>query len=146
MSPQTTGLIIGGLFAALLYGISNLFTKASTQAGIGIGWYLIIIGIVTAMVGVVFFIIIPEQPLSLRSGAYAGLLGLFWGLGTGCIAIALSQYQMPLGKLVPLFNMNTLISVLLALWLFAEWKQVRVPQLLIGSILIVVGGTLVAKA
>ena len=146
MSPQTTGLIIGGLFAALLYGISNVFTKASIQAGIGIGWYLIIIGIVTALVGAVFFLMIPDQPLSFRSGVYAGLLGLFWGLGTGCIAIALSQYQMPLGKLVPLFNMNTLISVLLALWIFAEWKQVRVPQLLIGSILIVVGGTLVARA
>lgn len=146
MSPQTTGLIIGGLFAALLYGISNLFTKASTQAGIGIGWYLIVIGVVVTMAGLVFFFIIPDQPFSFRAGAYAGLLGLFWGLGTGCIAIALTQYQVPLGKLVPIFNMNTLISVLLALWIFAEWKQVRVPQLLIGSVLIVVGGTLVAKA
>jgi len=32
------------------------------------------------------------------------------------------------------------------LWLFAEWKQVHTMQLLIGSALIVVGGTLVARA
>jgi hypothetical protein len=42
--------------------------------------------------------------------------------------------------------MNTLITVLLALWVFAEWKTVHIPQLLLGSILIVIGGTLVARA
>jgi hypothetical protein len=42
--------------------------------------------------------------------------------------------------------MNTLISVLLALWVFAEWKQVKVPQLLIGTLLIMAGGIMVAKS
>ncbi len=146
MTPQTMGLIIGGILAALCYGISNLFTKGSMQAGIGIGWYLICIGIVVIMVGAVFFLIIPEQPINPRSAMMAGLLGLFWGIGTGCVAIALSQYNTPLGKLTPLFNLNTLVTVLIALWIFAEWKQVKVPQLLIGTVLMVVGGVVVAKS
>jgi transporter family protein len=56
------------------------------------------------------------------------------------------KFETPIAKLTPLYNMNTLIVVLLALWIFAEWKEVKVLQLLIGAVLIVMGGVLVARA
>tara|TARA_Y100000310_G_scaffold329686_1_gene399996 strand:- start:279 stop:719 length:441 start_codon:yes stop_codon:yes gene_type:complete len=146
MSTQTVGLLIGGLVPALAYTVSNTLSKSSTQAGIGVGPYLLFIGLGILIVGVVFTYAMPYGSVSLRSGSYSLILGLFWGVGTGAVALALTQYQAPISKLVPLFNMNTLFSVLLALWIFAEWKQVRVPQLLLGSVLIVIGGTLVARA
>jgi transporter family protein len=146
MSAQTVGLLIGGLVPALAYTVSNTLAKSSTQAGIGVGPYLLFIGLGILIVGVVFTYAMPYGSVSLRSGSYSLIVGLFWGIGTGAVALALSQYHAPISKLVPLFNMNTLFSVLLALWIFAEWKQVRVPQLLLGSVLIVLGGTLVARA
>lgn len=93
MSNQAIGMMLGGILAAVLYGFSGIFAKASNQAGIGLGWYLLISGLTIAMVGALSF-----------------------------------------------------VAVLLALWIFAEWKQVHVVRLLIGALLIVVGGTLVARS
>lgn len=146
MSAQTAGLLIGGLIPALAYTASNTLAKSSTQAGIGIGPYLLFVGAGILVVGMVFALLMPLGSVSLRSGTQSVLMGFAWGVGTGAIALALSRYQSTLSQLVPLFNMNTLLTVLLALWIFAEWKEVRVPQLLLGSVLIVIGGTLVARA
>jgi drug/metabolite transporter (DMT)-like permease len=146
MQMQTLGIIIGGLLPAILYGLSGVFTKASTRAGIGLGIYLMIIGCTVMLVGTVIFLFIPDKTASLRSALHAGGVGLTWGLGTGLVAIAMSKYALPLSKAVPLFNMNTLVVVILALWIFSEWQQVRVSQLLIGAIFIVIGGVLVARA
>jgi len=146
MTSQTIGIIIGGLIPALLYGISGVFTKASNNAGIGMGFYLLIIGLSIAVTGSIFAIISSDGTISIKSGMHAVGLGVTWGIATGLVAIALAKYNVPLSQLAPLYNMNTLVVVVLALWLFAEWHQVRVPQLLIGSLLIVVGGTLVARA
>ncbi len=146
MSNAILGIVIGGIAPAILYGVSGLFSKSSTNAGIGIGIYLLIIGLAVLFVGVGFFIALPDRTLSVRSGLHAAGFGITWALGSGLVAIALSQFGAPIGKLVPLYNMNTLIVVLLGLWLFSEWKQVDMTQLLIGTMFIIVGGTLVARA
>lgn len=146
MNTQTIGIIVGGLLPALLYGLTAVLTKASTKAGIGIGMYLILVGIACVLAGAGFFFLSPDRTVSMRSALYAFGVGLTWGIGTGLVAIGLTTYGIPIAKLTPLYNMNTLIAVLLALWIFAEWQEVRVTQLLIGSILIVIGGTLVARA
>jgi|SRR3989344_1857835 len=146
MSSQTIGLLIGGLLPALLFAICNLFVKASNNAGIGVGPYMIIIGAAVIFMGMVFLLFIPDRTLSLRSGLHAFGMGIFWGTGVGLVAIGISWYGAPIGKLSSLFNMNSFFTVLLAFWIFAEWKQVHVPRLLLGSLLIAIGGTLVAKS
>lgn len=146
MQPQTIGLIVGGLIPALLYGITGIFSKSAMQIGIGLAPYLIIIGVTIAVTGLVFGFFQSDWTVSTQSALHSIGLGATWGFGTGLVAIGLSTYGVPLGKLVPLYNMNTLIAVLLALWIFAEWQSVKVPQLLIGSVLIVIGGTMVARA
>lgn len=146
MTPQATGLIIGGLIPALLYGVSAIFQRGSTGVGIGIGPFLIAAGTAILLTGGAFLVFDPGRGWSARSAALAMGSGAAWGIGTSLVAVALVRYGVPLGKLVPLYNMNSLVAVTLALIIFAEWKQVKVPQLLIGSILIVIGGTLVARA
>ena len=146
MSPQTLGIIIGGLIPAVLYGFSGMFAKASNDAGISVGLYLLIIGLTIVVTGGIFAIVNPDNTLSLKSGAHALGFGLTWGIATGLIAIALAKYHAPLSQLAPLYNMNTLVTVVLALWIFSEWNQVKVPQLLLGSLLIIAGGMLVARA
>ena len=45
-----------------------------------------------------------------------------------------------LSKLAPLYNMNTLVVVLLALVVYAEWRDVHLAKLLAGAALVVLGG------
>lgn len=146
MSPEALGLIVGGLIPALCYGAANVFQKVSTNAGIGTGIYLGIVGLTVTLVGCVFFVAVPDRTVNFRSAMSAGMMGVLWAAGAGLVAFALLRYQTPLGKLVPLYNMNTLIAVLLALWIFSEWRDVNILKLLAGSVLIAVGGALVARA
>lgn len=146
MTPATAGLLIGGLLPALLYAVSAIFQRGSTGIGIGIGPFMIAAGVAVLLTGAVLLRLDPGHAWSLRSALLAMGSGAAWGLGTSCVAVALVRYGVPLSKLVPLYNMNSLIAVALALIIFAEWKQVHVPQLLLGALLIVIGGTLVARA
>jgi hypothetical protein len=51
-----------------------------------------------------------------------------------------------ISQLTPLFNMNTLVVVLLGLWLFKEHRHVRPAPLVIGAALVILGAVLVARA
>ena len=73
-------------------------------------------------------------------------MGLTWAVAAGLVAFALSKYSTPISKLVPLYNMNTLVAVCIGLVAFAEWKDVHISKLIIGSVLVVIGGTLVANS
>ncbi|MDA0265942.1 MAG: hypothetical protein O2890_02485 [Cyanobacteria bacterium] len=146
MSSKLLGLLVGGVLPALFYGISSVFTKSSTNAGMSVGGHLFCIGIAISATGLLFNWVLPGHIPSLAAVTYSSLQGVFWGLGTGCVVLGLLKYQAPLAKLVPLYNMNTLITSGLALLIFAEWQQVNPSQLFLGAGLIVVGGILVAGA
>lgn len=146
MTNQYLGIIIGGLLPAVLYSATGIFTKVSNQAGIGIGPYLMIIGFTIALTGVGFYFFQPDMTVNWTSGFTAIGIGLTWGIGSGLIALALVKYKAPLSQIAPLYNLNTLLVVLLSLWIFSEWKDASPFKLMIGAILIVVGGTLVSVA
>ncbi len=146
MTAHDEAVIIGGILPALLYGISGVFQKSSTQAGIGTGLYLFCISAGVAAAGAIISWRSPDGTISLRSGIFASMLGLSWGLGMGLVAIALTAYAAPLSRLAPLYNMNTLVAVILALVVFSEWKEVAALRLLAGALLIVAGGALVARS
>lgn len=144
MTNATTGIIIGGILPALLFGVSGVLQKASMQAGIGLGPYLLCIAVGVFGTGAVFYGLTSDRLISPASGAYALLIGVIWALSMGLVEVALNAYHAPLAKLAPLYNMNTLVVVLLALVVFAEWEEVSPLKLLIGTALIIIGGTLVA--
>jgi hypothetical protein len=146
MTPQLWGLLVGGLLPALGYGIAGLLAKVSTNAGMSAGGHLICIGVAVSAVGVVLQLLYPGALPSWGAIASSSAYGLLWGLGTGLVAIALLKYPVPLAKLVPLYNMNTLIAVVLALLVFAEWQEANILKLLMGAIFVIVGGVLVAIA
>lgn len=146
LSQQTLGLIIGGVVPAIFFGICNVFARLSTDNGIGLGWYLISIGSAVVGLGVVYQIAVRDPLPPLSSGFSAFALGLTWGIGMFSLGFALLKYKTPISKLVPIFNMNTIIAVTLALIIFKEWGQVSILKLLLGAILVVIGGTLAALA
>lgn len=146
MSAQMIGLIVGGLLPAIFYGLSAVFAKASNSAGIGLGYYILTMGAAAVMTGFVCLVTVSDRTFSLAAGRDAFLAGATWAIGSVLVAIALARFKAPIAQLVPLYNMNTLVGVLLGLWIFAEWQGLNVPYLLIGSVLIIIGGTLVAWA
>lgn len=138
--------MVGGVLAAVAFGISIVFSKAANKVGIGIGPYLLITGVTVLIIGFIFLAITRDTTVSWTSGLHSVGMGAFWALGIGLVAIALTKYGMPLSKLAPLFNINTLIAVGLGLWIFAEWKDVNVVKLLVGAALIIVGSIFVGVA
>ncbi|MEL6130758.1 MAG: hypothetical protein AAFX51_19785 [Cyanobacteria bacterium J06636_28] len=138
--------MVGGLLPALFYGVSSVFAKSSTNAGMSVGGHLFVIGITISITGLLFNVLLPGNVPSIMAVASSSMQGVFWGLGTGCVVLGLLKYQAPLAKLVPLYNMNTLVTSGLALIVFAEWRAVNPLQLLVGAGLIVAGGILVSGA
>ncbi|MEM7589462.1 MAG: hypothetical protein AAF320_04835 [Myxococcota bacterium] len=146
MNTHWAGIVVGGLLPALLYGVAGVLMKASTQQGIGLGIYMLCAGAGVMSVGGAHLWFFSDKTMGIQSACYALSMGIAWGLGTLLVTIGLTRFAVPVSKLVPLYNMNTLVAVLLGLWIFAEWQQIRPLQLAVGTLFIVVGGTLVANA
>jgi len=146
MTPSYWAMLIGGIIPAVFFGISGAFTKSSNQAGIGTGLYLVCIGLSITLVGICCYLLMPDRNISLRSGFFASLVGMTWAIAAGLVALALTRYGVPVAKLAPLYNMNTLVTVLIGLFLFAEWKDVQALKLLLGTCFVVIGGIIVANS
>ena len=69
-----------------------------------------------------------------------------WGIASGLVAYTLLNFEVPISQLVPLYNMNTLVAVILALIVFSEWKDLHTIKLLSGTALIVTGAILVGNS
>lgn len=146
MTTAWKGLLVGGFLPALLFGITGVLQKAYGRAGGGSGWYLLLVGLGVSVTGLVAAPIIGDRGLTARAGLVALGIGLSWGLGMIAVMVGLSRFGAPLSKLAPLYNLNTLVVVLLALALFAESRDVNVMKLLSGAALIMLGAVLVARA
>lgn len=146
MKPEYLGLIIGGAIPAIMFALSGVLQKVGSNAGIGVGPFLVATGVAIVGCGGVLWHQLPARPIT-STGVLASFgMGITWALGVGCVVYALGKYAVPLAKLVPLYNTNTLFAILLSLAIFAEWQQVHVWKLLAGAILIIVGSILAASA
>jgi hypothetical protein len=65
----------------------------------------------------------PDTTFSWKSGLSAFAVGLTWGLGSAGVAFALMRFHTPISVLSPLFNMNTLVKVLLSLIFLRNGKK-----------------------
>lgn len=146
MPTAWRGLLVGGLLPALLFGATGILQKAYGRAGGGAGWYLPLVGLGVAATGLAAMPLLGERVLTARAVAAALGIGVSWGLGMIAVVVGLTRLGAPLSKLAPLYNLNTLVVVLLALALFAESREVNVGRLLAGAALIMAGGALVARA
>lgn len=146
MDKSWTGLVIGGFLPAVLYALSGTLQKAVSKAGVGVGPYLVFLGLGVCIIGGIAWAVLPRGTVSAIGWSWSTTIGLIWGAGTGMVLWALNYSGVPIAKLVPLYNMNTLFAVLLGLWWYAEAKELHVPTLLGGAILIALGSVLVTRA
>jgi drug/metabolite transporter (DMT)-like permease len=146
VSKHLVGLLIGGVLPIIFYGVGGVLQKTSTQNGIGTALYILCSAIGALIAGIIIYAVIPDKTISFKSGGYAFTIGILWAFGLSAVAIALFKYNVPLSKLAPIYNMNTLLTVVLGLIVYSEWKEVNVIKLLIGAVLVMVGGVLVANS
>ena len=148
MNTQLFALFLGGILPAILFGVSGFSMKYSMSHGMGVGSYLLVFSMAEFGPSELFFILLPpgDRIMSVSGVTYSLLAGDARTLGAGLVVYAVVRYAAPISKLTPLYNTNTLITVLLGLIILAEWRNVNSPKLLIGTVLIVVGSVLVAEA
>src|SRR5262249_39670279 len=118
----------------------------TAKAGIGTGPFLIVVGVVVVLIGGIFTAVERDTTVNWASGLQAGAFGVLWASGIGCIAIALGRYEGQISQLVPLYNMNTLVAVVIGLVALSEWQTVQPGRLLLGAVLTVAGGVLAATS
>lgn len=146
MSNNTLAVLVGGIVPAVCFGLSGAVQKVTAKAGIGTGVYLIVVGVVVVGIGLVVTAVERDVTLNRSSGGYAALFGLLWAAGIASIAVALGRYGGRISQLVPLYNMNTLVAVLVGLVALGEWQTVHPGRLLLATALTVGGGVLAATS
>lgn len=146
MDSKPVAMIVGGVVPAVLLGLSNLFQKLGTNAGIGPGPFLLIAGLTTAVVGGLIAAAERDTSVTPRGLACTVLFGIVWAAATGCIAVALKRLGGQISQLVPLYNMNTLVAVVLGLVVLSEWRTVSAPRVVTAAVLIIAGGVLASRS
>lgn len=146
MSTSFAGLLVGGVLPAVILGVFGVLQKGCLRAGLGIGPFFVLVGATIALFGVAYCLATAQRAVTPAGGLCAIATGLLWAAGTACIVLAVSRFGASISQLAPLYNMNTLVVVLLGLAVFAEWRQVHPLPLLAGALLIVGGAVLVSRA
>jgi len=146
MTDKQLSLLIGGFIPAVLFGVVATFQKVINKEGIGMGPYLMGIGATIFAVGAVYALCDRDFAATTRAGVYTVLFGVMWSAAMICVAIALKRYNGQIGQIVSIYNMNTLVTVVIGLVVLSEWKNVNPTRLLAAAVLITLGGVLAAQA
>ncbi len=146
MTNKQLSLVIGGFIPAVLFGIVAVFQKVANREAVGTGPYLMGIGLSIFVMGGLFSLWDRNFSITPRSAVYIALFGILWSVSMACVAIALKRYNGQIGQLVSIYNMNTLVTVIIGLTLLSEWKNVHPVKLLVAAGFICVGGILAANA
>ena len=142
MSRQTQAILIGGLIPAVLYGAAGVLQKTAGRTGIGPGSYLLTIGLVAVVIGGGLTLVGGDTQITWAGAGQAAGFAVLWSGAVVAIMLALGKLEGPVSVIVPLYNMNTLVAVLLGLLVLGEWHGVNGWRLLAGAVLIVAGGAL----
>ena len=126
MNSNYIGILVGGIVPAIIFGIGGVFVKASNQQGISLNYYILFTCLGVLVISLISFFIFNEKMVNFNSGTYAFIVGATIISALNCTAC--------------------LVTILLALVIFSEWKETKVIRLLVGSIMIVVGAMLVSTS
>lgn len=146
MDKHTVGLLVGGLLPAVLFGLSGVVQAASSRAGIGTGPFLVVVGLTVVVAGLIGTFAQGDSSVSWAGAGRSAGFGLLWATGIGCIGLALGRYGAQISQLAPLYNMNTLVAVLLGLVALGEWQAVHPGRLVLAAVLTVAGGVLAVSS
>lgn len=139
-----------GLLASLCYGTYVIFQKVATSDkyfGMSSSAYLLLmlIGLAVVFIGSALVdrstLALPSNPYALAVAIGAGILA---GIGILSVTLALSGGA-NVAQLVPIFNSNTLVAVILGIIFLHELPNPSgQAKIIAGALLIVIGGILVS--
>lgn len=143
---NATSLIIGGIIPAVCLGLGTVLMRASIGAGATIPTYLAVVGTTIATIGWSATLLGDGGAMNLKASLYAGMMGITWSTAIACIAYGFGVLKLPVSIVAPLTNSNGLVAVLVGAIAFAEWRQLSIPTVLVGTIMISAGATIVSLA
>lgn len=143
---ELRSLFIGGILPAILLGAGTVLMKFSLRAGISIPMYLSFVGATVLSCGAISAWWFSETDFRATSAVFAISMGLCWSLAIASMTYGLSTLKLPVSVVAPLTNSNALVAVSLGLLLLEEFHQVNAMRLSLGTILIVLGATVVSTS
>lgn len=141
--------IILGIGASILWGVYTVILKISTsEQYYNTSPRIALLGLMMGgfIATAVLLAVTRHQPATFpRVGFTAAVgAGILWALGMIFVTYALGDTSTPVSKLVPLYNTNTLIAVLIGILLLKEVPEERVKTI-VGAMFIIVGGILLSR-
>ena len=137
--------IFYGLIAAVFFALNTIIYKIALQKGNFSPYYgILMFGIGAAIVSVAFFLFKPSFEFEWKSSSLAIIAGAVWAIGMVMVAIALSQ-KADVARLAPIYNINTILAVLMGIIFLKEIPDVsQMIRVIGGAVLIVIGAILVS--
>lgn len=131
-----------GVLAAIALGTYN-FLYTMIPKGINSSTILMGVGIGLIVFGFALRLFSQNEAFTISQLKWLVLIGLVLGIGIFMVTKAFLDPNMRLSQLVPLINVNTLVSVILGLIILKEYQTVPVLKVVIGTILIILGAVVI---
>lgn len=139
-------IILGGIFPAVLWGMTAIFQKLSAGAGLPPGGYLSVFGFTIFLSGIIAAHLSGEVGYTLKNASLAALAGLCFALGAGLLSFVLWRFNFPISRLAPILAANTLVPVVIGIVVLGEGADVNLTKLIFGTIFVMVGVLFVTSA
>lgn len=139
-------LVVGAVVPAFLWGITGIFQKQSAVLGLNPFQYMAVLGLVVALTGGLGMLVYRSGSWPAPAVGHALLAGLAYSLATALMSLALWRYGVPISKLAPILSCNVLVTVAIGALFLNEGAELNLVQLILGTLLIVGGAVLVARA
>ena len=110
MTDKQFSLLLGGFIPAVLFGIVAVFQKVISRTGVGVGPYLMGIGLSIFVMGALFAWWDRDLAITTRAATFMVLFGTLWSVAMACVAIALKRYN---GQICQIVSMGLIYKVTL---------------------------------
>ncbi|MBI4452659.1 EamA family transporter [Candidatus Woesearchaeota archaeon] len=134
-----------GLIAAFFFALNTIIYKIAQQKGNFSPYY----GVLMFAIGIIivagaFFLFKPSFEFEWKSSGLAIVAGAIWAIGMLAVAIAISQ-KAEVARLAPIYNINTILAVLMGIIFLKEIPDVsQMIRVIGGAVLVVIGAILVS--
>ena len=138
--------VVYGVIAAFCFGVTNVILKVAQQKGNLSPYYLSFVFALGVMLVSGLFMIFNHTvfQFELKSNSLALAAGILYTMGMLSVLIAIAN-KADIARLAPIFNANTLITVILGIIFLKEVPDVsQMMRVIGGAVLIVVGAVLVS--
>lgn len=90
-------VVIGGLIPAMAFGVAAIFQKGAALAGMGPASYVVIVGLLMVIIGLVLRPVLGESGWGGAPALWqAAGGGVLFGMASGAISLALQRYGAPI--------------------------------------------------